>query len=162
MLPSSAQPAARTALAELRDAEERKHALQAIEAVRRAYGAKWPKPVAGIVDDTEMFLSFFNYPAEHWLHLKTTHPIEATFATVRLRTRPTKGPGSKAAPLGHDLRASRSNPIPVVVSQRPPLVAMVRAGVKFEKGVMVERAGQGDRRVTPQRSRPRTIDYFSR
>ena len=53
--------------------------------------------MAKIVDDTEVLLSFFDFPAEHWIHLKTTNPIESTFATVRLRTKVTKGPGSRAA-----------------------------------------------------------------
>ena len=55
-----------------------------------------PKAVERIVDDTEQLLAFFDFPAEHSVHLKTTNPIESTFATVRLRT---KGPGSRAAGL---------------------------------------------------------------
>jgi putative transposase len=98
-LPKSAQPAARRALAEIRDAEDRAHALEAIKAFERDYGAKWSKAVAKIVDDTEQILAFFDFPAEHWIHLKTSNPIESTFATVRLRTKVTKGPGSRAAGL---------------------------------------------------------------
>jgi hypothetical protein len=60
---------------------------------------EWPKAVAKITDDAEELLTFFDYPAEHWGHLKTSNPIESTFASVRLRTRVTKGPGSKAAGL---------------------------------------------------------------
>jgi putative transposase len=60
---------------------------------------KWPKAVAKITDDAEALLCFYDFPAEHWLHLKTSNPIESTFSTVRLRTRVTKGPGSKAAGL---------------------------------------------------------------
>ena len=63
------------------------------------FGAKWPKAAAKIVDDAEQLLTFFDFPAEHWLHLKTSNPIESTFATVRLRTKVTKGPGSRAAGL---------------------------------------------------------------
>jgi putative transposase len=58
------------------------------------------KAVAKITDDAEELLAFFDFPAEHWLHLKTSNPIESTFAPVRARTRVTKGPGSKAAGLG--------------------------------------------------------------
>ena len=61
--------------------------------------SKWPKAVAKIVDDAEPLLAFYDFPAEHWIHLKTTNPIESTFATVRLRTKVTKGPGSRAAGL---------------------------------------------------------------
>ena len=53
-------------------------------------------------------LAFYAFPAEHWVHLKTTNPIESTFATVRLRTKVTKGPGSRAAGLGHGLQAIQS------------------------------------------------------
>lgn len=74
-LPKSAQPAARRALAEIRDAEDRDHALAAIRAFERDYGAKWPKAVAKVVDDADVLLSFFDFPAEHWVHLKTSNPI---------------------------------------------------------------------------------------
>ena len=63
------------------------------------YGAKFPKAVAKIIDDLDVLLEFYKYPAEHWVHLRTTNPIESTFATVRLRTKVTKGPGSRAAGL---------------------------------------------------------------
>ena len=55
--------------------------------------------MAKITDDAEALLCFYDLPAEHWLHLKTSNPIESTFSSVRLRTRVTKGPGSKAAGL---------------------------------------------------------------
>jgi putative transposase len=98
-LPKSAQPAARRALAEIRDAEDRGHAEVAIGQFVEAYSAKYPKAVAKIVDDREALLAFYDFPAEHWIHLKTTNPIESTFSTVRLRTRVTKGPDSRAAGL---------------------------------------------------------------
>jgi transposase-like protein len=66
-LPASVQPAARRALAEIRDAEDRDHALAAIKAFERDYGAKWPKAVAKIVDDAPQLLAFFDFPAEHWI-----------------------------------------------------------------------------------------------
>jgi transposase-like protein len=65
--------------------------------VDEAYGAKWPKAVAKITDDLDVLQAFYDYPAEHSIHLRTTNPIESTFATVRLRQRVTKGPGSRAA-----------------------------------------------------------------
>src|SRR5512140_1107435 len=63
------------------------------------YGAKFPKATAKITDDTDELLAFYDYPAEHWIHLRTTNPIESTFATVRHRTKITRGPGSRAAGL---------------------------------------------------------------
>jgi len=96
-LPKSAQPGARDALAEIWNAEDREHALAAVKGFEADYATKWPKAVAKITDDLDVLLEFYNYPAEHWVHLRTTNPIESTFATVRLRQRVTKGPGSRAA-----------------------------------------------------------------
>ena len=96
-LPKAVQAGAGKALSEIRDAPDRDHAQRAIEGFARDYGVKWPKAVAKITDDAEELLCFFDFPAEHWLHLKTSNPIESTFATVRLRTRVTKGSGSKVA-----------------------------------------------------------------
>src|SRR5215207_2954763 len=80
-LPKSAQPTARRMLSEIRDAEGRDQAVIAINAFAEAYAAKYPKSVAKIAADTETLLAFFDFPAEHWIHLKTTNPIESTFAT---------------------------------------------------------------------------------
>ena len=74
-LPKSAQPTARRMLADIRDAEDREHALVAIDAFAAEFGAKWPKAVAKVVDDAGPLLAFFDFPAEHWIHLKTTNPI---------------------------------------------------------------------------------------
>jgi putative transposase len=138
-LPKSAQPAARRALAEIRDAEDRAHATAAIEAFRREFEAKWPKAVAKIVDDTEVLLAFYDFPAEHWIHLKTTNPIESTFSTVRLRTKVTKGPGSKAAGLAMAFKLIEAAQDRWRSVNAPHVVALVRAGAQFEKGVLVER-----------------------
>jgi Transposase, Mutator family len=72
------------------------------------WGAKWPKAVAKITEHIDVLLAFYDYPAEHWIHLRTTNPIESTFATVRLRQRITKGPGSRAA--GVAMAVSSSSP----------------------------------------------------
>jgi transposase-like protein len=146
-LPKSAQPAARRAIAEIRDAEDRDHAVAAIKTFERDYGAKWPKAVAKIVDDAEALLSFFDFPAEHWVHLKTSNPIESTFATVRLRTKVTKGPGSKAAGLAMAFKLIEAAQDRWRAVNAPHLVALVRAGAKFDKGVMIERATEQDMEV---------------
>ncbi|GHE13308.1 IS256 family transposase [Streptomyces alanosinicus] len=98
-LPQSAQPGAKKALQEICNAEDRDHALNAVSAFEQAYGAKFPKAVKKITDDVDELLAFYDFPAEHWIHLRTTNPIESTFATVRLRTKVTKGAGSAAAAL---------------------------------------------------------------
>jgi Transposase, Mutator family len=71
------------------------------------YGTKWPKAAAKITDDLDVLLAFYDYPAEHWIHRRTTNPIESTFATVRLRQRVTKGPAP--APPVSRWRSSSSN-----------------------------------------------------
>ena len=90
-LPKSAQPGAKAALAEIYNAEDKTHASAAAKAFEGLYGVKWPKAAAKIIDDLDVLLAFYDYPAEHWIHLRTTNPIESTFATVRLRQRVTKG-----------------------------------------------------------------------
>jgi len=142
-LPTSAQPTARRALAEVRDAEDRDHAVREIAAFARDF-AKWPKAVAKVVDDAEALLAFFDFPAEHWVHLKTTNPIESTFATVRLRTRVTKGPGSRVAGLAMAFKLIESAQQRWRAVNSPQLVALVRAGAKFERGVLVNHDNQQD------------------
>ena len=138
-LPKVVQAGARKALAEIRDAPDRDSARRAIEAFARDYGVKWPKAVAKITDDADELLTFFDFPAEHWQHLKTSNPIESTFSTVRLRTRVTKGPGSKAAGLAMAFKLLESAQDRWRAVNGPHLVALVRAGARFDKGVMVER-----------------------
>ena len=138
-LPAAVQAGARTALAEIRDAPDREHAERAIEAFTRDYGVKWPKAVAKITDDAEALLCFFDFPAEHWLHLQDQQPIESTFASVRLRTRVTKGPGSKAAGLAMAFKLLEAAQGRWRAVNGPHLVALVRAGARFDKGVLVER-----------------------
>jgi putative transposase len=94
-LPKSAPPGAKEALAEIWNAQDKQHAQAAARAFVAEYGAKWPKAAAKITDDLDVLLAFYDYPAQHWIHFRTTNPIESTFATVRLRQRVTKGPGSR-------------------------------------------------------------------
>jgi putative transposase len=138
-LPKSAQPGARAALAEVYNAEDHEHALAAAKAFTADYGVKWPKAAAKISDHLDVLLEFYNYPAEHWVHLRTTNPIESTFATVRLRQRVTKGPGSRAAGVAMAFKLIESAQTRWRAVNAPYLVALVRAGAKFEKGKLVQR-----------------------
>ncbi len=108
-LPKSAHPGAKTALAEIYNAEDKDHARDAAKAFAADYGAKWAKAVTKITGDLDVLLAFYDLPAEHWIHLRTTNPIESTFATVRLRQRVTKGPGSRVA--GSPWPSSSSSPL---------------------------------------------------
>ena len=138
-LPKSAHPAAKTALAEIYNAEDKAAAVKAARNFATEYGAKWPKAVAKIVDDLDVLTAFYDYPAEHWIHLRTTNPIESTFATVRLRTAVTKGPGSRAAGMAMAFKLIESAQHRWRALNAPHLVALVRAGARFENGKLVER-----------------------
>ena len=101
------------------------------------YGAKYPKAVAKIVADADVLLEFYRYPAEHWIHLRTTNPIESTFATVRLRTKVTKGPGSRAAGLAMAYKLIEAAQTRWRAVNAPHLVALVRNGAVFRKGKLL-------------------------
>jgi transposase-like protein len=141
-LPKSAHPGAKKALAEIWGAEDKQHARAAAKAFEAAYGAKFPKAAAKITDDLDQLLAFFDYPAGHWVHLRTTNPIESTFATVRHRTKVTKGPGSRAAGLAMAFKLIESAQDHWRMVNAPHLVALVRAGAPFISGKLVERPGE--------------------
>ena len=138
-LPKSAHPAALAAIKEIYNAEDIDKAQLAIKAFEIDYGAKYPKAVAKIVDDADLLLEFYKYPAEHWIHLRTTNPIESTFATVRLRTKVTKGPGSRAAGIAMAYKLIDAAQARWRAVNAPHLVALVRAGAVFHKGKLLER-----------------------
>jgi transposase-like protein len=138
-LPKSAHPGAKKALAEIWNAEDKNHARAAVTAFEAAYGAKFPKAVAKITDDVEELLAFYDYPAEHWIHLRTTNPIESTFATVRHRTKVTRGPGSRAAGLAMAFKLIEAAQARWRAVNAPHLVALVRTGATFEGGKLIER-----------------------
>jgi transposase-like protein len=138
-LPKSAHPGAKKALAEIWNAEDKRHALDAVKAFEAAYGAKFPKAVAKITDDVEQLVAFYDFPAEHWVHLRTTNPIESTFATVRNRSKITKGPGSRAAGIAMAYKLIEAAQSRWRAINAPHLVALVRAGARFENGKLVER-----------------------
>jgi putative transposase len=148
-LPKSAHPGAKAALAEIYNAEDKAHALNAVKAFDADYGAKWPKAVAKITEHLDVLLAFYDYPAEHWIHLRTTNPIESTFATVRLRQRVTKGPGSRAAGVAMAFKLIESAQARWRAVNAPHLVPLVRAGARFKNGKLVERPDEsgGDQQV---------------
>ena len=132
-----------------------------MKAFEAAYGAKFPKAVAKITDDVDELLAFYDFPAEHWIHLRTTNPIESTFATVRHRTKITRGPGSRAAGLAMAFKLIEAAQDRWRAVNAPHLVALVRAGATFVNGKLVERPDDH----TTIRSRLKifihSLDYFS-
>jgi transposase-like protein len=138
-LPQSVHAGARRALNEIIGAEDRGHAERAIDAFAADYGVKWPKAVARVTGETERLLCFFDYPAEHWVHLRTTNPIESSFAPVRARTRVTKGPGTKDMGLAMVFKLLQAAEGRWRAVNGPHLVALVRAGARFQAGKLIER-----------------------
>jgi transposase-like protein len=151
-LPKSAHPGAKKALAQIWNAEDRDHAEAAVKAFAQAYGVKFPKAVKKITEDEEELLAFYDFPAEHWKHLRTTNPIESTFATVRHRQKVTKGPGSKAAGTAMAFKLIQAAQERWRLVNGPHLVALVRAGAKFENGQLVERT------ETPESAANQTVE----
>jgi len=152
-LPKSAHPGAIKAMQEIYNAEDIEHARVAVKAFKIDYGTKFPKAVEKITDDLDVLLEFYNYPADHWVHLRTTNPIESTFATVRLRTKVTKGPGSRTAGLAMAFKLIEAAQDRWRAVNAPHLVALVRAGATFHKGELVERpTGQEAQSWSPKRS----------
>lgn len=98
-LPKRLQPRAKSLLHEMAEAPSQADARKALERFRSEFEAKYPKAVSKLDKDWEQLTAFYDFPAEHWRHLRTTNPIESSFATVKLRTKVTKGAGSKKAAL---------------------------------------------------------------
>jgi putative transposase len=134
-VPKSVQLSIKADLREVRDAPDRANAEAAIGVFEEKYGAKYPKAVKCLVKDCQPLLAFFNFPAEHWDHLRTSNPIESVFATVRHRTIRTKGA------LSHD--TARLMVFKLVMAAAKTWrrlkgenrLPMVIAGVKFTDGV---------------------------
>ena len=138
-LPSSVQPHARRALREISDAEDKTEAAAAMRRFEADF-AKWPKAAAKLTRDRDALLAFYDFPAEHWLHLRTSNAIESTFAPVRARTNVTKGPGSREAGMAMVFKLLEAAEGRWRKVNAPHLVALVRAGAKFVNGRLVERS----------------------
>lgn len=98
-LPKGKQPKAKSMLHEIWMSDTRENAHKAFDAFLETYEKLYPKATECLAKDREALLAFYDFPAEHWKHLRTTNPIESTFATIRLRHRRTKGNGSRIASL---------------------------------------------------------------
>ena len=143
-LPKRLQSRAKRALHAMMYAENRAACLEEIAAFAAEYGAKYPKAVESLTRDREQLLTHFAFPAEHWGHLRTTNPIESTFATVKLRQRVTKGAGSRTAGLTMAFKLLLMAQARWRRLNAPHLVAQVRAGVRFQDGLRVERDDTAD------------------
>jgi putative transposase len=138
-LPKRAHGDAKAALANIYTAETRAAAVDAAQQFAGQFAAH-PKAVAKIVDDLDVLLTFYDFPAEHWKHLRTTNVIESTFATVRLRQRTTKGPGCRDAGTAMAYKLLDAAQARWRRVNGPELVALVRAGATFIDGRLQERS----------------------
>lgn len=133
-LPKRLQPRAKAMLHEIMQAPDHQSALEDIGRFSQEYEARYPKAVETLTKDQDQLLTFFDFPAEHWLHLRTTNPVESPFATVKARTKKTKGAGSRNAGLAMAFKLLLSAEKRWRRVNAPHLVALVRAGVKFPNG----------------------------
>ena len=139
VLPKRLHRSAKAALHEIYKAETRADANNAVDEFAHQFGDKYPKAVAKLTKDRDVLLTFYDFPAPHWAHLRTTNPIESAFATVRARTKVTKGAGARRRGLvmAYKLLDAAQDRWRKVNS--PELVALVRAGIEFKDGNQVER-----------------------
>jgi len=133
-LPTRLQPAAKRALHEMMYAESRATCETAIHRFAQDYEAKYPKAVKSLVTDVSRLLTHFEFPAAHWKHLRSTNPIESTFATVKHRTRVTKGAGSRTAGLTMAFKLLQAAQSTWRRLDAHDLLPLVRAGVVFKDG----------------------------
>jgi putative transposase len=136
-LPKRLQPTAKTLLHETMEAPTRADARQALERFRTEFDAKYPKAVAKLDKDWAHLTAFYDFPAEHWRHLRTSNAIESSFATVKLRTRVTKGAGSKTAALAMAYKLLDAAQQRWRRFNGHELVADVLAGAQFKDGERV-------------------------
>lgn len=139
-LPKSIQARAKSMLQEIWMAETRQQANEAFDLFIESFEAKYPKAVACLVKDRDVLLTFYDFPAEHWVHLRTTNPIESTFATVRLRTARTKGCGSRMACLTMVFKLARCAETHWRRLNGAALLPQVIQGVTFVDGLKKEAA----------------------
>lgn len=139
-LPIAKQDAAKTEIQQIWMAEDRNGARRAIESFVTKYESKYPAAVACLQKDADDLLAFYDFPAEHWRHLRTTNPVESTFATVRLRTTRTKGSGSRDACLTMVFKLAQAAEQHWRQLNGTPLIRDVIAGVQFKDGIRVHAA----------------------
>ncbi len=121
-------------------AETRDDAFKAFDTFVAKYQAKYPKAVACLQKDRDELLAFYDFPAEHWQHLRTTNPIESTFATVRLRHRRTKGSGTRVACLAMVFKLSQAAERKWRKLSAALLLRDIIEGVTFKDGAKVDAA----------------------
>lgn len=139
-LPKGIQAKAKRAIQDIYMAETKSMALDAFDVFLETYQAKYPKACECLTSDKEALLAFYDFPAEHWIHLRTTNPIESTFATVRHRTRRTKGCGSRTATMTMVFKLAMEAEKHWRKLNKHELILMVVQGCVFVDGVLKKAA----------------------
>lgn len=139
-MPKRIQPGAKSLLHEMYLASTRADALSAYREFLDRYGAKYPKACQCLEKDKDVLFTFYDFPAEHWVHIRTTNPIESTFATVRHRTRQTKGCGSRLATITMVFKLARQAEKHWRRINGHQRIAQVLEGVEFVDGELKEAA----------------------
>lgn len=134
-LPKSVHGNAKTLIHEMYMAETKEKALSAYKRFIKTYEEKYPKAVKCLVKDYDQLFTFYDFPASHWQHIRTTNPIESTFATVRLRTRRTKGCGSVMATLTMVFKLAKQAEQRWRRLRGYKLIPFVMSGEKFIDGI---------------------------
>jgi transposase-like protein len=138
-LPKHLQSKAKSDLHQIWMAPTREHAYRAFDAFLAAYEPKYPKAAEGLAKDKKALLAFYDFPAEHWHHIRTTNPIESTFATVRLRTAKTRGCVSRTSILSMVFTLAGSAEGRWLRLRGTELIAKLMQGVQFNNGVEVQK-----------------------
>jgi putative transposase len=136
-LPKTLQGKAKADLQAIWMAPTRKAASQAFQGFLKRYGTKYPKATEKLIQDRDALLAFFDFPADHWVHLRTTNPIESTFATVRHRTRQTKNCVTRATFLGLAFKLSQEAAKSWRRIRAPEKVANLLDGTRYKDGIPV-------------------------
>ena len=139
-LPKRLQPRAKEAIHQIWMADTRQNAEAAFDLFLKTYEAKYPKAATCLAKDRAQLLAFYDFPAEHWMHLRTTNPIESTFATVRLRHRRTKGSGSRVACLTMVFKLMQSASKRWRLLNGSQLLPDVIQGIPFINGIKTQEA----------------------
>jgi len=141
-LPESVQGKAKQDLRAIYEAESRREAEAALDRFVTKYGSRYDKAAACLAKDREALLAFYDFPAEHWKHVRTTNPIESTFATVRLRTEKTKGCLSRQTALAMVFKLAKSAERHWRRLDGCDRLAQVIRGVRFRDGEPVQGTGE--------------------
>jgi len=136
-MPKKVQPSAKSAIHEIYMAPTKKDGLEAFERFIKIYEAKYPSACECLKKDKNQLFAFYDFPAMHWQHIRTTNPIESTFATVRHRTRQTKGCGSVQATLSMVYKLTLSAEKHWRKLRGHKLIDKVVRGIKFRDGIEV-------------------------